>query len=159
MKEAISNSVILGIVITFMAILVALLATSSSYSKAFKVKNRVIEMIEQNQGYDDGLVSGTDFIDMIDTELAKYGYRQNTSIKNDCPIKEKTYFNKDNKAIRTGVLANQSSRYNYCVYKFQTDKGFYYGVLTYMYFDIPLVDNIKLSVYGETKTLFDLSNF
>ena len=51
MKEAFGNTAITTIVITFMAILILILASSSSYSKASKVRNRIIEMIENNQGY------------------------------------------------------------------------------------------------------------
>ena len=47
MKEAFGNSFITIIVITFMSVLILILASSSSYSKAAKVRNRIIEMIEK----------------------------------------------------------------------------------------------------------------
>lgn len=154
MKEAISNSVIFGIVITFIAIIIIILASSTAYSKAFKVRNRIIEMIENNEGYEDGTESLAEFEEEINTELSEYGYRINTSVINDCPATK-----------GQGTLVSLNSKYNYCVYKFDSGdasingKGVYYGVLTYMYFEIPLVENIKIGVYGETKTLYDLSNF
>lgn len=157
MKESISNSVILGIVLTFFGILILLLASSSAYSKAFKVRNRIIELIEYNQGFENGLESQDELVAKIETELQKYGYRVNTNaaMKPDCKERTGNGFDGDNKV----QPLSYASRYNYCVYEYQTDRGNYYGVLTYMYFDIPLVDNIKISVYGETKTLYDLSNF
>lgn len=155
MKESISNSVIFGIVITFFAILVILLATSSSYTKAYKVKNRIIEMIEENQGFENGVQNESELTALIDDELSKYGYRANNSISPDCSLGRGV----NPAGGYKGELISFYTKYNYCVYKYTTDKGIYYGVLTYMYFDIPLVDQIKIGIYGETKTLFDLSKF
>lgn len=155
MKESISNAVIFGIVLTFFAIIIGILAASSAYSKAFKVRNRIVEMIEFNQGYDDGIKDTSDFVDEIENELQKYGYRQNTSVTNNCEVRSATI----NGMITDIYAINTTSKYNYCIYKYTTDKGDYYGVTTYMYFDIPLVSELKLGLYGETKTLFDLSNF
>ncbi len=154
MKEAISNSVIFGIVITFIAIIIIILASSTAYSKAFKVRNRIIEIIEYNHGYDNGEKPQTELEDEINVALAQYGYRVNTSILNDCPVTR-----------GSGTLVSTNSKYNYCVYKYESGtknisgRGVYYGVVTYMYFEIPLVNNVKFGIYSETKTLYDLSNF
>ena len=154
MKEAIGNSVVFGIVITFMAIIIVILASSTAYSKAFKVRNRIIEMIEYNEGYADGIKPLEELETEINDELSEYGYRLNTSIINDCPVNR-----------GQGVLVSSNSKYNYCVYKFDSGdasingRGIYYGVLTYMYFEIPMVENLKIGIYSETKTLYDLSNF
>jgi len=157
MKEAISNSIIMSIVIIFIGVLVIILASSSTYTKAAKVRNRLIEMIESNQGYiSDGITSPDVFRAEIESELAKYGYRINTESTNKCKPREgnsETAMN-DIEAINT-----EYSKYKYCIYKYETNRGVYYGVETYMYFDIPLVDNLVLGIYGETKTLYDLSNF
>ena len=78
MKEAIGNSFITIIVITFMSVLILILASSSSYSKAAKVRNRIIEMIENNQGYNNlmklvsaGFTDGFYVKPRIDTELLR----------------------------------------------------------------------------------------
>ena len=157
MKEAIGNSFIVTLVITFMGLLILLLAASSSYSKAVKVRNRIMEMIENNQGYTDGVVKGADFIGQINEELSKYGYRVNTLGLSSCGTKEPN----DLTGFATEVypINDGSELYDYCVYEYRTVKGVYYGVEAYMYFDIPLVDNIKIGVYGETKTLYDLTEF
>ncbi len=155
MKESISNSVIFGIVITFFAILVILLATSSAYTKAYKVKNRIIEMIVENQGIENGVKDSAELSALIDDELSKYGYRINTSVMPDC----KPTRGIDKSGNDSGELVSFSTKYNYCVYKYTIAKGVYYGVLTYMYFDISLVDQIKIGIYGESKTLFDISKF
>ena len=161
MKEAFGNTAITTIVITFMAILILILASSSSYSKASKVRNRIIEMIENNQGYGSdckACVNPWDtFRDDVEKELANYGYRINTQNNKcgECPkgMSEESCRNSGAKLI------DNFTKYQYCVYEFHTVNGVYYGVETYMYFDIPLVENIKFAIYGETKTLYDLSEF
>lgn len=163
MKEAFGNSAITIIVITFMSVLILILTTSSSYSKAVKVRNRIIEMIEENQGYGvngNGIDDISVFREKVDAELAKYGYRVNTSLTNNCRNRD----GYDREIGRVDVIdinkdLGLNNKYQYCVYEFRTVKGVYYGVETYMYFDIPLVDNIKIGVYGETKTLYDLTEF
>lgn len=164
MKEAFGNSAITIIVITFMAVLILILTASSSYSKAAKVRNRIIEMIEENQGYGvngNGLLQINEFREEIDAELAKFGYRINTYLDSDCPTK----IGRD---PETGVITQISdintrlglnNKYQYCVYEYRTVKGVYYGVEAYMFFDIPFVDNLKIGIYGETKTLYDLTEF
>lgn len=165
MKEAFGNSAITIIVITFMAILILILASSSSYSKAAKVRNRIIEMIENNQGYGvngNGLLDISEFREQIDAELANYGYRINTSLSNNCPTKTGNDPITEAPGVQVADINSSlglNNKYQYCVYEFRTVKGVYYGVETYMYFDIPLIDNIKIGIYGETKTLYDLSEF
>ena len=164
MKEAFGNSAITIIVITFMTILILILTTSSSYSKAAKVRNRIIEMIEENQGYGvngNGILNISEFREKIDSELANYGYRINTSIVNMCPTKSglDPETGAPSQISDINIKIGLNNKYQYCIYEFRTVKGVYYGVETYMYFDIPLVDNLKLGIYGETKTLYDLTEF
>ena len=149
MKESIANSMIFYIVIIFIAILIGVLVTSISYSKAFKVKNRIIEMIENHTTYDSELEAE------INTMLGEIGYRVNqNSLNNQCPEMDNAVSLTGEK---NGKAINQSSVYRYCVYKYNTTRGTYYGVTTYMYFDLPLVDELVIPVYSETKTIFDLS--
>ncbi|MDD3187155.1 MAG: hypothetical protein PHD02_01625 [Bacilli bacterium] len=155
MKESMANSAILGIVITFFAVLIALLATSSAYSKAYKVKNRIIQMIEENNGFEDGNLTRDDFVASLEDELSNYGYRINTYLTPTCATEK----GKDIDGSAKGILLSFTSKYNYCVYEYETIRGTYYGVVTYMYFDIPLLDGIKIPIYGETKTLYDLSSY
>lgn len=50
MKESIGATWILGLVMTFMILFIAVLAASLNYNKAFKIKNRLITMIEKEEG-------------------------------------------------------------------------------------------------------------
>ncbi len=147
MKEAIANAGVFNLIIIFVFILLAFFIGSLSYSKAFKVKNKIIDEIEKEEGYNDNTVLE------IDSWLKEIGYRVDPRDGSfNCPAVDK-----DN-----GILMeDNSSKYQYCVYKFDTCKGHdnkaicgtYYRVIAYMYFDVPIVgDLIKIPVNGETKT-------
>jgi len=143
MRESMSNSIIFNIIITFVGIVIALLIGSLSYSKAFKVKNRIIEIIEKHEKYDITVRQE------IDEMLSSIGYRVASNGKQNCPTK-------------TGatIINVFSSSYRYCIYQYDTGingRGRYYGVLAYMYFDIPVIgDRLEFPVYGETKIIYDI---
>ena len=146
MNEAIGNSFVLAVIITFITIFAILFAASTAYTKAFKVKNKIIEIIEK---YDDILgVDATSGNRLnaalesdINTTLSDIGYRISVT-PNSCPE-------------RNGVAAiskQTTSNYEYCIYKYSTSKGNYYGVTAYMYFEIPVINRgLRFPVYGETK--------
>ena len=145
MNEAIGNSFVLGVVLFFVAVFGVFFATSTAYTKAFKVKNKIVELIEK---YDDILgvdaATGTkldgNLEQEINTILGEIGYRVSTGVNYNCPV-------------RNGQDAlYKGTNYAYCIYKYQTVKGYYYGVATYMYFQIPVIGvELKFPVYGETK--------
>lgn len=148
MREAIGSSLLFNIVITIIIVMIAVLVSSLAYSKAFKVKNRIINMLETRKGYDQNLKSE------IDGELANMGYK--VSNKNTC------------KKIEAATLLTNDSlgtTYDYCIYEIKTCENTeeenkscnsYYKVITYMYFDIPVIGQLlKFPVSGETKVMYD----
>lgn len=140
MKESIGNSYVFGIVITFIGILFLILIGSLSYSKAFKVKTRIIEIIETNNGYDD-LVRTE-----IDNYLKKAGY---VVTRNSNSEKCET--------INGTRAINTIKNYDYCIYRFDTVKGPYYHVTVFISFDIPIVSSyLRIPVSGETKVIYEL---
>ena len=54
MRQAIGTTWILQLVIIFMLIFVAFLALSINYTKAFKVKNELITIVEKSEGVKEG---------------------------------------------------------------------------------------------------------
>lgn len=59
MKESISNFWLLSIVLIFILIFAAYLTVTLNYSKAFKIKNEVLSIIEKRNGItDDQVVKG-----------------------------------------------------------------------------------------------------
>lgn len=157
MKEAIGNSFIFYIVIIFVFIFIALFVTSTSYTKAFKVKNKIINILEK---YGDDAITESGNLkrnvkNEIEDNLSLIGYRiRKTGEKSSC----QDYFTKHNLKEDTKYLvsdeANKSADYDYCIAKFDTTKGSYYGVVTYMYLDLPIIGSkISIPIYGETKVM------
>ena len=52
MKEAIGNSFLVTLAIVFLFLIMSLLVSSLSYSKAYKAKNKVVSVIEKYEGFD-----------------------------------------------------------------------------------------------------------
>ena len=77
----------------------------------------------------------------IGSALSDIGYRISTT-PNNCPE-------------RNGVQAltkNTTSNYEYCIYRYSTNKGDYYGVTAYIYYEVPIIGtSLRFPVYGETK--------
>lgn len=146
MKESINTALIVTIVVVIIGLIELLLFASFAYSKAYKVKNRIIDIIEENVD-DVGDYSSTLF-NTIDNEIAKIGYQVTNRGINDCPD-----------LGEDAVLQNYTSNYRYCVYKTvqnNTNKGVgtYYTVVSYMYFDTPFI-SFNIPIKGSTKTIFN----
>ena len=71
---------------------------------------------------------------------------------NNCPNLNEDEYSEKYKFV------NSSSNYNYCIYqtKEKNDKGegYYYTVISYMYFDTPLI-SFKIPIKGQTKTMYN----
>lgn len=147
MREAIGNSFVFNLVIIFIIIVALILVGSLSYTKAFKVKNKLINAIEETKGFNGTTVTN------IEESLSKIGYRINTSNKS-CPASKSSNCEvaKISKIDTTGF----KSDYRYCVYSCKTSRGVYYRVTSFMYFDIPIInDMLEFPITGETKTFYD----
>lgn len=142
MKEAINNSFLTTFILVIIIVLIALVTGSLSYTKAFKVKNRIINIIETSQTWN----SATQ--EKVDQALREIGYRVNTRNVQNCPQMN------GNTAINS-----MGSSYRYCIYEFTSYKGNYYGIVAYMYFDFPIIGQyLELPVRGQTKIFYDIDN-
>ena len=139
MREGIGSAFVYSIVIFMVGIILLLIVGSIGYSKAFKVNSRIIDIIEANDGYNN--VAEQEVFEA----LSSIGYKVSNNVT--CPKLDDSYGNYE--------VIKPSLNYEYCVYKHSDNKrGDYYTVLTYMYFDFPVIgDHIKLKVFNQTKTL------
>lgn len=143
MREAIGNGLLMNLVIVIVSIVILFFVGILSYSKAYRIKNRIIEVIEEFGDYNSSAV------DMISTDLKNVGYYA-PSKKNCNETNENT------------------TSYNYCIYRIDNqekvtgsgktntveDGSYYYQVVTYVQFQFPVIGNlIKIPVKGETKIL------
>ncbi len=141
MKESIGSVALYNIIIIFIIITFAFLAGTISYSKSFRVNSRIVNALEKYEGYNDKASAE------IDKLLVTIGYRQNsiTSSSGDCPIKN----NVEAEKMFSGYFV-------YCVYEIpDTNDKYHWGILTYMYIDIPIVSSVlKIPVYSESDSYY-----
>ena len=134
MKESISYTFLLNIIIVFIAISFFAIMGIISYSKAFRVNSKIINAIEINEGY-----NGYS-IDNISKTLISYGYQK---YKVNCPTKD-----------GQEAIYDASGQNGYCVYYFDQGDTYSYGVITYMYFDFPVVGRFfRIPVYTKTESI------
>ena len=168
MKEAIGGSYIFEIVIVFIALFSAFLVYSISYTKAFRVKNEIISLIEENQGYSSAnnesdifLLSDEQLIEDGSVEAEAYRLIRNYGYKHD--ILEK----RDDLCYMTGNNINTSYGDNikgvmkpggYCLYKLcSRDETINttYKVVTFIALEIPVINVVvKIPISGETRTIY-----
>jgi len=143
MKAATGNAMLMNIIIVFIVVILGLVVTSITYTKAFRVKNRIVEVIERYDG--DFENNKSSIRDTITKNLKGVGYRLKGS--DSCPTKDK-----DGDNLPTPIEGND---YYYCIYKYTTTRGYYYKVISYMYLDLPILGSvINIPVYGETKVFY-----
>jgi len=155
MNEAIGSASLFNIIITFLIVMILLFVGSTTYTKAYKVKNKIVEEIERHKTFDEYTVAD------IESWLDEMGYKRDSTGYNNCPSYTVEGFTHE---------SNYGSKknYRYCVYQKETcpkdvnDKdncGVYYRVVAYMYLDLPLGgDLLTIPVTGETMTFRAIHN-
>lgn len=134
MKKAIGGTYIYGLIIIFLLIMFGFLMACFSYNKAFRVSKSTLKIIESYGGYNK--LSSKE----IERYLDSIGYYKFKINKEDCPDKEKLVLDANN-----GI----------CVYQVElTEKSITYGLVSYMTIDLPLVELIKIPIYGETEKIY-----
>ena len=138
MREAIGGSWIFTIVIVFIVLFSGYLAVSVNYSKAFKVKNSIITIIEHNEGLNSSAQSE------IESYLSSAGY----FVYSSCSSDEKGY-----------SPNNMNTGYKYCISKRESGennlKKTYYRVRVFFRLDLPVIGGLFVfPVTGETKAVY-----
>lgn len=176
MRDAIGSSLLLNIAIVVIGVISAFLIGSIAYSKAYKVKNRIISVIEKYEGKCE-FSDEDDCYKDIESQLTDMGYSSN--IGADCPddeVIETDMTNLKDKGIlkieRVYPETVGSTGHRYCVYKYTlcnvtqtgstsyicygSNENYYYKVFTFMHFDIPVIGNaLEFNVSGESKTFYE----
>lgn len=156
MRESIGGAWLTGIVVTFLALFAAFLTYAINYTKAFRVKDRIIHLIEENEGYtfaktDSGFVvenaSNEDLLNEGSTESEIYYF-----------IKKIGYNYESVDGCDEDSIDGTES-YGYCIerhcLKAQNSDRVYYKVTSYISLSIPVVNvSVKIPISGETSTMF-----
>lgn len=146
MREAIGGTWLLGFVVLFIVLFSAYLAISINYTKAFRVKNQIINIIEENEGFTssigdvtgkplDQLENSNKTEDKVYYYLNQIGYATTNISEDKCPGD-----------MRQG---------GYCVHKICTSQGAYYKVTSFIKIELPFIwQSFVIPISGETKVLF-----
>jgi hypothetical protein len=156
MRESLGGSMLLNLVLIFAGLVIILFVGILSYSKAYKVKNRIVEIIEKYGAYEkiDSSTNTNVVTNEINENLKTAGYE--TSLSKKCnTIRNRLVNEKYNGELSQNL--NQSYGYNYCVFemnKSENSTGKYYVVVTFIHFQVPIIgDVLTFPIYGETKIL------
>lgn len=154
MREAIGGTWLTGLVITFIVLFSGFLAYSISYTKAFRVKNEIINIIEKNEGYT--ISKNANYANYDESSLQEKDLNT-TEVKIYKFIKSLGYDYAMN--INCDTAKNARAINGYCLKKHcpdgQNSKKTYYSVTTYVHLSIPLVNlGIKIPISGQTKTMY-----
>lgn len=141
MKQGVGFSVTINIIAIFIVVTFAFLVTTLNYYKAYKVNNAISNSIEKYEGYNDLA------IEEINTKLTSLGY-----------INGKKGCNNN----KYGTLVQNDSKYSYCVYEQDKNKEtgkFKYVIITYLNFDIPIINTtLNLPVKTTTEPIYYFSD-
>ena len=131
MREAIGGAQLIRLVMFFIVIYVCFLAIAVNYSITFRVKNNIINLLEEYEGY-------TLASPHIQSYIASVGYYRggNMSLSN------------------SGNCLN-GTKNGYCIQELQSNRGKYYKVTAYVSFDFPMIGQItNFPVSGETRVIY-----
>lgn len=152
MKEAVGGTFMIYVLLIFLAVYIAFVAVALNYAKAFRVKNSVIDIIEQNEGMDESDFTGregnitTGVVGQINAKLNNYHY--NISLTSDEVTK---YCGSEENKFGLG----------YCISKKENNLGReYYQVVTFVQIKFPFWEdfNITIPIRGETRVIERINN-
>ena len=142
MKQSVGTTAILNIIIVFLVTIFAAITGIISYNKAYKVSTRIGDAIERAEGYN-GVA-----LEEINRILSNIGY------KKDAPNCKLTY-----NGAQLIEQPTSGTVYKYCVYYNPKDEqGYYqYDVLTYIYFDFPVINELEIPIMTKTDRIYCFS--
>lgn len=139
MREAFGGAFMIKVMLIFLGIYIAFMAVALNYAKAFRVKNQIINIIEQYEGYEKKSSNNTEVKDIIGSYLDNMGY----NVQIQCNGVSQT---------------NSCDTRGYRVERIDTSKGTYYAVETYIRLELPFFNiDITIPINGETKVIKTLS--
>ena len=153
MRDSVGGTFMIYVLIIFLSVYIVFVAVAFNYARAFRVKNKVIDIIEQNEGIKEmdgngnltGITSGV--FGQIDTYLNNVSYRVNNIGESNC--KGYDYIN---------------TKRGYCISKINQDSSIdgiessYYKVRTFVYIEFPFLKlKFTIPVNGETRRIERIS--
>lgn len=163
MRESIGSTWVFMLVIVFILLFVSFLTLALTYSKSFKTKNELINIIEKYEGV------SSDSVKVINNYLSYTGY----DIKGQCPSDNTgKWLASTNLKANTLVKAQNGQEYFYCVRRDYTTKpvkggkskknlkSVYYEIVIFYRFNLPIIDTVtKFKVDGLTGDIVKTNDY
>ncbi len=154
MRDSVGGTFMIYVLIIFLSVYIVFVAVAFNYARAFRVKNKVLDIIEQNEGIQEmensnnlqGITSGV--FGQINDYLQSISYRVNDIGESNC--KGYDYINEDR---------------GYCIAKIDQNSSIdgitssYYKVRTFAYIEFPFLKlKFTIPVNGETRRIERINN-
>lgn len=159
MRDAIGQVFALQVILIFVMLINGYMAYSVNYSRAFRVKNQIVNIIEEYEG-----TKNERAIDEINEYIAKMSYDVDNQQMIDF---ENNYTNMKNIPSSNVTDVDCPGYTGWCYIEHtvtqtgadEDKQGVYYTIVTFVNIDIPVVKNILglgsfLQVVGETRTIY-----
>ncbi len=132
MKESISYTYLLNMMLVFIFVSFSVVMVTISYTKAYRINSKIADVIEDAEGYNEKSVNE------INRLIRAFGYQQP-----NITCKERS----------TGVVVETDIK-GICIYEIDSGDYYSYGITTYMLFDLPLVNMLRIPVYNTTEKIY-----
>ena len=131
MRDAFGGAFFIKLMLIFFVVYISFIAVALNYAKAFRIKNTIVNFIEEHEGYD------TPVQDLVENYVADMGYYV-SSVGPDSSTK----------------YGQGCTGRGYCVTNMYSDelRGTYYKVTTFIEITFPFFGlNITVPISGETR--------
>lgn len=169
MREAIGGTWLFNLVIFFVLLFAGYMCLSINYSKAFGVKDKIINELERNGGVK--VFTNSKYTDVALTNISNYmkkvGYRTKGSCKGysyGCTLDGKC----------TSVNSSNTTKYAFCLSEVKANDAYsyaingtpgefiyvsYYKVKVFYQLDLPIIRTaFDFNIKGDTKILYKTAN-
>ena len=160
MRDSIGGAWLYGLVLTFVLLFISFLTVTVNYTKAYRVKNEVIDFIEREEGLTNRPATANagewGAVQLINNYLASNAQHA----RGGCPANEGWLgvetLTPQSAATSQPQPVRQGARYFYCVKKVNNydpvlPHKAYYEVIMFFAFDLPVFGNITdFRVVGQT---------
>lgn len=154
MREAIGSTWIMGIVLAFVSLFSGYLAFSVNYSKAFRMKDGIIDIIEKHNG------PNRNAINDINDLMNQVSYNSRGACNTFFTNHELTYIGVLRDQVSPRVQVGSGSEYNYCIQQVNAIgkngqlSSSYFKVYVFFSVKLPMVSGALFNVSGETVNLY-----
>lgn len=133
MRDAFGGAFSIKLMLIFLILYVSFICVAINYARAFRVKNRIINIIEQYEGYN------TKNQETVDSEINQYLFG--------------TGYHIGYNEVSTVSSCTELKGHGYCIVK-MSNAPEYYKVETYMVFTLPIINvNFPIAISGETRRI------